>query len=210
MITSKSLHHSNITLLFDRTTIQVPDNALLSSLYNQEKSKGAQFVDDPLIHSKLLTLPAINLRVIWENGRLRIEDESQNEPEKSTLAKETTYIYEKLFGKQKLLGYGFNYDIFYRYNNVIGMERIFTHFFGKEILEHADLRDIGVQFTLEKKNKNITEVWFLKITAPLEVAVHINRHFAENELPKQDKLHILFENCYTEADNVMKNFMTGK
>lgn len=205
MITSKSLHHSNVAFIFDPKSFYPPDNSEFGALYSGNPAQGARFIDDPVIHSKVLTLPAIRLKIIMEGPRFRVEDESQEEPEKSILIHEALAIYHKLFAKAPLTGFGFNFDIYFRFNNVIPARAIFEDFFGEEPLKKQDLRTLGIQFTLEKPKEKIFDAWFLKITAPLELAVHLNRHFDSALLPAEEKMKNLFEKCYSESEEFIKN-----
>lgn len=208
MITSKSLFNSNIAFVFNEKNFIQPENEQFASLFGGEKSKGARFIDDPIIKAKVLTLPNTGLKLTLENRRLIIDDQTAKEPKESFLIAESVAVIDKLFKNNTLDGFGFNFDVYYRFNNVIPIKDIFENFFGEELLKKNDLRDFGFQFTLEKK-KDISEVWFLKITAPLELAVHFNRHFQVRQLPALEHLRQMFENCYNEMDEVIKNFKTG-
>ena len=74
-----------------------------------------------------------------------------------------------------------------------------------KILEKANLLDIGVQFTLEKEEGKRRETYFLKVTAPLEVAVHVNSHFFVSKILEPLDIQELFETCYEEIDDIAYN-----
>lgn len=204
MITSKSLHHSNVVLAFDERTFPSPENAVITSAYTGEEGRGARFLDDPLIHAKVLTLPNIGIKLTLEGIRARIDDESKAEPNVSRLAQETARIYQSIFNKGKLTAYGFNYEMYYRFNNLIPLEYIFSGYFSKDALSGATLKDVGIQFTLNRKH--VDEIWYIKVTAPLEVAAHINVHIPASELPGESELKRMFEKQYADFDLIMGKF----
>jgi hypothetical protein len=205
MITSKSLHHSNVALLFDEKSFAIPESADLMALYRGDEAKGARLVDDTVLRAKVLTLPAIKTRITVEYPRVRIDDESMEEIAKSRLAKDARHAYDTLFKKHPLTAWGINMDIYFRTQNLIQLRELFLPYFGGEALEGADLLDTGIQFTL--KRKKVVEVWFLKVTGPLEVAVHINRHFTDVPFPDEKGLQDELVKCYNETDKMMEHFM---
>lgn len=214
MITAKSLFHSNIVFLFEEGKFQAPENEEFMRLYSGEASKGARFFEDPVLNAKVLILPQIKLKITLENRRLRIDDDSQNEPKNSRLIKDAFEIYQKLFPQpaqqQALESFGFNFDIHFRFNNVLDSRYMFEQVFGKEILKKFDLKDFGFQFTLDKSEKNFADLWFLKITAPLELAIHINRHFPLKTLPPLEQLFEMFENCYNETNEIIEKIESAR
>ena len=204
-ITSKSLHHSNIVFVFAEGKFLMPENAAILSLYSGQMAAGATFADDVVLRTKVLDLPRLKLQIGVELNRLRVDDNSQQEPSETTLINEAFSVYHKLFPQTPLTGLGFNFDIYYQFREYIRIKDFFELFTNSEILEKADLRDLGVQFTLEKEGGKKRETYFLKITAPLEMAVHINHHFATTKIPNQPALQKLFEKCYNETDEVIQN-----
>jgi hypothetical protein len=204
-ITSKSLHHSNIVFVFAEGKFLMPENAAILSLYQGQVAAGATFADDAVLRTKVLNLPRLKLQIGVELNRLRVDDNSQQEPNETTLVNEALSIYPKLFPQTSLIGLGFNFDIYYQFREFIRLKDFFELFAEPKILEKADLRDLGVQFTLEKEGGKKRETYFLKITAPLEIAVHINHHFATTKIPDQSALQKLFEQCYNESDEIIQN-----
>ncbi|MFZ2303835.1 MAG: hypothetical protein WAV98_03560 [Minisyncoccia bacterium] len=205
MITSKSLHHSNVALLFDEKSFAIPESADLVALYRGEDAKGARLVDDTVLRAKVLTLPAIKTRITVEYPRVRIDDESMSELDKSRLAKDARHAYDTLFKKHPLTAWGINMDIYFRTQNLIQLKELFLPYFSEEALVGADILDTGIQFTIKKKK--VVEVWFLKVTGPLEVAVHINRHFKDVDFPDEKGLQEELMKCYNETDKMMEHFM---
>lgn len=219
-ITVKSLHHSNIVFVFEQNKFLMPENAAMLSLYQGQMAAGATFADDVVLRTKVLDLPRLKLQISLEPNRLRLDDNSQQEPAETILIKEATSAYRQLFPQSPLIGFGFNFDLYYQFRDVIMIKDFFELFADPEILEKADLRNLGVQFTLEKEGGKRQETYFLKITAPLEMAIHVNYHFSAKELPilppnlgaSQEltkerilPLQKLFEKCYNEIDEVIQN-----
>ncbi len=204
-ITVKSLHHSNIVFVFQEGKFLIPENAAILSLYQGQTAAGATFADDVVMRTKVLDLPRLKLQISVEPNRLRIDDNSQQEPAQTPLVNEVLSIYRQLFPQTPLIGLGFNFDIYYQFRDVIRLKDFFEFFADPKILEKADLRDLGVQFTLEKEGGKKQETYFLKITAPLEIAAHINHHFFMPKVPDQPAFQKLFEKCYDEIDETIQN-----
>lgn len=156
MITSKSLFNSNIAFIFNEKNFSQPENEQFASIFGGEKARGAKFIDDPVIKAKVLILPNASLKLTLENRRLLIDDQAAKEPKESFLIEEASGIIDKLFKNQTLDSFGFNFDVYYRFNNVIPIKNIFEYFFGEKLLKKNDLRDFGFQFTSvdNKKSKD--------------------------------------------------------
>lgn len=206
-------------MVFKTGRFLMPENADLTALYQGEAATGTRFIDNAVSRIKVLDLPKLKLQIIVEPNRLRVEDNSQEEPGSSPLIKEAIYIYQKLFAQFPLNSFGFNFDIYYRFSDVIRLNDLFNNFVEPKILEKTDLGDLGIQFTLEKEGGKKQEQYFIKITAPLEIVVHANHHFLTKELPflppvfgasALDKERIvpiqqLFEKLYGETDEIIQN-----
>lgn len=183
----------------------MPENNVITSIYSGQAAMGAQFVDDPILKVKLLTLPALGLKVIIEHAKLRIEDLQALEPQQSALVKEAGLICRKLFPAAGILGFGFNFDINFRFNKVLPMGQWFEGFFGSKPFKNFDLRDFGLQFSLDNSRQGFSDQWFFKIISPLEMAAHLNRHFSSKKLPEEKYLAQIFEKCYNESEVVATN-----
>jgi hypothetical protein len=201
----KSLHQSNVVFVFDQVGFISPENSKFAGIYEGEAGTGARFVDDPVIQSKFLSVPKKQLTVSLEGLRLRIDDESKLNPDSSTLVEESVKIYSKLFDTAKLSAYGFNFDFFYRFPELIPSEYLFKTFVSEDVLKKSKLSDLGIQFVLDKDGGRAKEVYFIKITSPLELAVHYNYHAMAKELPKKERLQELFEKAYEAADELVNN-----
>lgn len=200
----KSLYKSNIVFVLDPATFVQPENADFASLYTGEMAAGAKFADDAVIGMKYFHLPKLQLSVSLERTRLRVDDESKLPPDETRLIKEAFHIFERLFPKGGIKAFGFNFDFFYRFPNLIPSQQLFEEFASKELLKKAKLRDLGVQFALEKENGKIQEVYFLKFTGPIELALHYNTHREARELPKQPRVEELYRQAYLAPDAIVK------
>lgn len=204
-ITAKSIYHSNIVFVFEKNNFITPDNAAIISSFGGTAASGAHFADDVVLKTKILDLPQLKLQIIIEPSRLRIEDNSQLEPEESILIKEAISFYQKNFSQNKLAGFGFNFDIYYRTDKAIHINDLLLNFAKEEMLEKKELRDLGFQFTLEEDVGRKRAQYLIKVTAPLELAVHVNCHYSENKIPEQNKLQELFTDSYDKIDEIIRN-----
>jgi hypothetical protein len=209
-ITSKSIHHSNIVYVFDESRFSPPENHLLTSFYRGDAGAGSRFIDDPALRTKVLDLPKLKLQISVEPGRLRVDDTSQAEPGQSFLIQQADKLYRELFSRNRLIGFGFNFDIYYQTDRVIRQGDIFANFAGKAVTERSELLDLGVQFTLEKEGGQRRETYFVKITAPMEVAVHANYHFPIMKMsgalgmPESEDVEASFEDYYRKTDDLIR------
>lgn len=206
-IVQKSYHHGNVTVIFNPDRFAMPENADLGAIHRGEEAKGARLTDDAVLGAKVLILPAIGLRVTLEKNRIRFDDETSVPPENSRLPHDVPKIIATLFPNTPIDSWGFNYDIFFKTRNVIFIQNIFKSYFGDKALDGATLMDAGIQFTLGKKKHQ--EVWFIKVTAPLEIAAHVNYHFANKALPTAEELKKMFAECYNKTDDLMAQFAHG-
>ena len=206
MITSKSIYHANAAILFKGEGFHTPDNSEFAALYKGTQATGARFLDDPFLNAKILILPELKTRIVLERSRLRVEDESQDDPKKSNAIANLFHVYEQLFKNEKIEAYGFNFDIFYRFNTLIPIKEIYNSMFKGQPGEGRDLLDVGIQYTFDNQKEKYKEVWFTKVVSPLELAVHINRHFDRRKLPIHTDMKDQFVETYEEADKVVKSF----
>ncbi|MFA6135860.1 MAG: hypothetical protein WC705_00625 [Candidatus Paceibacterota bacterium] len=206
LFTSKSLHSVNCVLAFPQGT-DLPDNEKFSNLFSGELSKGMNFLDDPVIQSKILRVPQLQLQVVLEGQRLRIEDESSKEPEESILIEKVYEVYSKLFPqKTALSGFGFNFDIYYQFGNVLDIKGAFEKISPDGLTTMgSDLLDFGWQWTVSYKNAKRMDGYFLKITAPIELKVHYNAHFGDNSLPDKKQMEKIFKESYLQVDKTINS-----
>jgi hypothetical protein len=205
MITSKSLQRSNVAFVFSETGFKEPENQFFASLYGGTAAKGSRFLDDPTMRVKFLSVPSLNLKFVLEGTRFRVDDDHSEKPQDSKATKEGMAAAIKLFPGGKLASYGFNFDIYYRFDNAIPMRYFFSSIVDDKALAKKDIRDFGIQFTLEKTSTKQIETYFLKVTGPIELAVHANFHIDSSDMPTAQRLQDIFEKGYEEVDDIIKN-----
>jgi hypothetical protein len=168
---------------------------------------GINFIDDPAMRTKVLHIPKRGLTIVWEGRRLRIDDQQAREPEESPLPREAARI-EKLLeenGYPGLVGYGYNLDVYYQVRDVIRIHEVLDHVTHQGMTLGAGLLDVGVQWTVMEKDGKEIRGHFVKVTAPLEFALHYNREFRTNTLPKQYRLEEQFKQAYAQAHDVAQS-----
>lgn len=197
MIKSKSLYAANIVFLFKESSTP-PENAEFTNLFSGEVAKGINFMDNPAMMAKLMDVPKLGLSVVWEGKRLRVEDRQSKEPEESLLVNRSHEIFGKLYKNRanELAGFGFNFDMFFQLKDVIRINELFTQIHPASMETGDSLLDLGWQWTLSYKGGDHLEGYFVKITAPLEIAVHHNSHHKANVLPSEKELQKLFSAAY--------------
>lgn len=211
IITSKSLHRSNVAFVFKQEGFVVPENGEFTILYTGEQAKGANFIDDPVMRLKVYHLPKLKMTFTLEGTRFRVDHDTEDGNLNSAIISEGLNAYRNLFSKCNLESYGFNFDIIYRFDNTLQLNYLFSLVADSDkILDKRDLTAMGVQFTLQRPNRS--ETYFLKIVSPLELVAHINYHFNSNQLPAsriggpdEQKMKELFQKSYEEVDTVIQN-----
>lgn len=204
-ITLKSLDRSNVAFVFKQDGFVVPENGAFTNLYGGDISKGANFVDDPVMRIKVLHLPILKMTFTLEGFRFRVDHDPDGGNLESSVVSEALKACKSLFPRLFLESYGFNFDLTYRFENVIQLNYIFGLLANSDkILEKKDLTAMGFQFTLQKPG-GISEAYFLKIVSPLELSTHVNYHFDSDHLPDEQKMKGLFEKSYEKIDQVIKN-----
>lgn len=181
----------------------VHDNAVFSELYAGADAQGIRFIDDVVAQTKVLFVPKLQLTVALEHNRLRIDDESGAEPATSRLVPESLRVYHTVVPHGRVQGFGFNFDVQYRFEATLPMRQLFGSLFVDDVLKHGDLIDLGIQFTLDHSADKRRETYFLKIVSPLELSVHANYHFQRDSVPDDKVFNELFEKTYADIDDVI-------
>lgn len=202
-----SLHRANlITVLLGKDAIP-PENSVFTSVVSGKEAAGSSFIDDPVMRIKHLSVPNLKMQIVWEGERLRLEDEEAVEPKHSLLAKKTCEAVRKLFPDRspKIAGFGFNFELYYQFPDMIRMNDLFSAISSQTLDMGGGLKDFGWQWTMISKDSKRLDGYFLKITAPLELAVHHNAHFVAEELPSEKKLQEIFESAYLSTHKAVES-----
>ena len=202
---SKSLFQSNAAVIYDDRRFLHPENPMLTGLYSEQDSKGSRLLDDPYIKTKVLTLPAIAKKIVFETDRVVVYDQTQNEEQFASATRELQRLNEILYKGYKISALGFNFDFYYRFANVVRINDVFAEIFGVKTARENDLLDMGWQFSLDGMGGKCRETYFIKVTAPLDIAVHINCHFPlEKMLPEKELLDYC-KYSYERSDQIIKS-----
>jgi len=174
-ITAKSLFHANMVFVLPQQTALKLEPQEVFGHFTSEQSQGSTFADDPVMQLRVFQFPKLQLKVIQEKNRLRLDDGSATDLAKSVLANEGFRLYQALAKGEKSDSYGFNYDIMVRADQVIPQQHILANFVGTETID--DVADFGWQFTIRKPNGQEQKTYFFKVVSPLEISLHVNCHF---------------------------------
>ncbi len=205
VITAHSLYKINIVLLPAVTEGAHPGNNDFIGLVSGDAAKGVAFVDNPVMNAELLTVPKLGLQIAWESGRLRIEDEMQREPEDSPLPQMALHALRGLFPGTELKGFGFNFNLYYHSTDVLPINEHFTSLSPMGMGIGDSLLDFGWQWTTAHKNGERLDGYFLKVSAPLELAVLHNAHFNRRGKVTEKELKELFAKAYEDTHAVVKS-----
>ncbi len=204
---NSSLYKANLILVLSGRDAIPPENPVFASAVTGPSAAGISLIDDPVMRIKHLSVPKLNLQIVWEGERLRIEDEQALEPKDSLLVKQMSQTVKNLFPSHnpKIAGFGFNFELYYQFPDVIRMQDYFQEISTNFMAVGDALKDFGWQWTVVSKNSKRLDGYFLKITSPLELAVHHNAHFVASELPGEKELQKIFEEAYLSTHKVVES-----
>lgn len=204
---NSSLYKANLIVVLAGKDTVPPENPIFASVVTGPEAAGISLIDDPVMRIKHLSVPKLNLQIVWEGERLRIEDEQALEPKESLLVKKMSQAVKSLFPNHnpKIAGFGFNFELYYQFPDVIRMQDYFNSISSNTMSMGDGLKDFGWQWTMVSKNNKQLDGYFLKITAPLELAVHHNAHFVASELPGEKELQKIFEEAYLSTHRVVES-----
>lgn len=180
----------------------MPDPSKVLALFPKEAQTGARYLDDAALGVRVFTFPNIDLRLIFEPSRVRVEATKPKKPDELPLAEFLSMLVETCYPKMPFPRYGYNYDFSYQYDAVIPQGHIIGAFLDKETSEKTT--HFGWQFTLSKEKGKRKETYFMKVTSPLELRAMANIEF-EQALPKGKESQSAFVRCYTEAQGIAEH-----
>lgn len=197
-ITARQPHEITAVAVSTKGRLPLPEPHAFFALFPGEGA-GAQYFDDPALGVRSFTLPKLQLRITFERIRMRVEDTGSRRVEDLKLGETLGMLAESLFPKASFDRYGFNYDVVYRYDDVIPSRSVMSSFVEEGMLEAVS--HFGWQFTLNKEKGRRRETYFCKVISPLEVQILANVEF-ERAFPSQEALQKSFEKSYTEIQNI--------
>lgn len=208
MIRNSSLNQSNIIFVFREGT-PIPENKDFMGMFEGVNAQGMNFVDDPVSLTKVVTVPKLGLSVAWEGRRLRIEDLQQKEPKESSIVRDALSAFHKLFPGQQsgLEGFGFNFNVYYQMRDVIRIHELFGNLYPTGLALGDSLMDFGWQWTLARKDGARLDGYYVKITAPIELAVHHNAHVKATNIPTLEDMEEMFSGAYTETQETIEKLV---
>lgn len=177
----------------------MPDPARVLSHFSHAQQTGARYLDDAALGIRVFTFPNIDLRLIFEPSRVRVEAMKPKKPEELPLAEILSKLVSDLYPNMPFPRYGYNYDITYQYDAVIPQQEITYAFLKKETADKVT--HFGWQFTLQKEKGKRRESYFMKVISPLELRVMANLEF-DRTLPKAKESQDAFARGYTEAQEI--------
>jgi len=201
-IIARSLQHSNIVLVAKDGGLNSVDPQQVIGLFKPQDLKGSTFVDDPAMKVKVFGFPEKKLKIIMEEKRLRLEDSSGESPDSSKFGFEAYRLIAELVKGLPLDSWGFNYDVFYRGDQVIPQGEIMKSFVND--VQQEQIRDFGWQFTLAKPAEKMQESYFFKVISPLEIAVHANYHFTLPVPKSAEELQAQYEKYYSSTEKILQ------
>jgi hypothetical protein len=203
-IVGKSPQHSNIVFAsFIKDSIPALDASKVYSLFLGEASKNSSFIDDTTMGFKIWSFPESKIRIIQEPGRIRIEDMSQKSPNESKIGEEAFRIISAFFEPKSFGSFGFNFDVYFRFDNVIPQREILKNFLSQDKME--DVSDFGWQFRLNSQKDKKKLTYFFKVISPLEIALHANVHYEKNAPSSAQELQEIFEKSYEDIDDIFND-----
>jgi hypothetical protein len=197
--------------VFERGVSLVPEPSELVELFKGDRGRGMQLADDPMLRMKVIDLPALGLQIACEEHRIRFEDLEAREPASSPLPAEAARILTRLTENRrtKFQGYGFNFEVFYQTQDIIPIGEQYTAV--SQPLPFGDhLLDFGWQWSVARKDGKEVDAYFMKVTAPLEFALHHNAHFHASRVPAERELAVEFSNAYQETHRTARGLLLKK
>lgn len=193
-IKSQEIKQLNVTAVFteiDYASI-TPDRMRKTFELTEAENKTSPFLE-PSQFIKILGIPSKQKDIIIEGSRLRVNDNGGKEPRNSELIKYFQIAFKKLTEKDKLVAYGFNYDILVTSENKID----FKKFLGTNVIKSLTANSIlesGLRVLSTKKEKR----YDLQIspTGNLnKLLIHLNVHYPLKKIDFQ-QLQKQFEENY--------------
>lgn len=180
----------------------MPDPARVLSHFSKPDQAGARYLDDAALGVRVFTFPQVELRLIFEPSRVRVEAMKPRKPDELKLAEILSTLVYDLYPKMPFPRYGYNYDITYQYDAVIPQQHVIGAFLDKETTDKTT--HFGWQFTIQKDKGKRKETYFMKVTSPLEMRTMANIEF-DAALPKAKESQAAFVKCHMDAQGIAEH-----
>lgn len=201
MITARQPVETTVVAVSAAGNLRAPEPSAVFALF-PEATAGATFFDDPALGVRVFTLPQQKIRLTFERMRMRVEDTASRRVEDLTLGELAYDLAQKLYPAGVFDRYGFNYDMVYRYDQMLPSHEIIGIFLKKEILE--DVSHFGWQCTITKDKGKRRETYFFKVLSPLELQILANIEF-DKHVPDRAALQQELLRFHAESQKILDN-----
>lgn len=194
-IKSQEIKQSNVTAVFteiDHVSI-TPEKMRKIFELTEEENKTSPFLE-PSQFIKILGIPNRRKDIIIEGRRLRVNDSGGKKPQDSDLVKYFQIAFRKLTDRDKLIAYGFNYDMLVTYIKKID----FKKFLGINVirsLSTASILESGLRVLSAKQDKRY-DLQVSPTGDSNKLLFHLNTHYPLKKIDFQ-QLQKQFEEDYS-------------
>ena len=201
-IKSQEIKQLNITAVFseiDHTSITAEKMRKVFELTEEEKKNSPFLEPSPVV--KILAIPNRKKDIIIESNRLRVNDRSGKKPKESDLIQDFRKVFENLVGKEKIVAYGFNYDILVLTEQPID----YKIFIGNKMLSIIDggmLSEAGMRMIYRKDNKRFDPQISPIVGNVNQFLLHLNIHYDKKEIKNFDFFQDQFIQGYLETQRI--------
>lgn len=205
-IQNLQLKRLNVTALFDKIDqSQITSEAIrdLFSLKAQER------VNTPFIElpgTKVLIIPTLKKEVVIEPSRLRVSDNSTENPVKSKIISDFEKVHKAFSGKSKLRAYGYNYDISLQLQGDISYNRLLSSSL-RRLINGGKLLEAGARVVYSKANRKI-DIQIVPSGQEKQLEIHVNVHYETEKIDFAKLTEELLTN-YEEIKQAIKKFVKG-
>ena len=173
-ITARQPIETTVVAVSTAGGLRAPDPASVLGLF-PGKTDGMRLFDDVTMGVRVFTFPQEQLRLTFEKMRVRVEDTGSRHIEDLHIGELLMKIVTQFYPPPTFDRYGFNYDVMYRFDQVIPSRMILGSFLKDEAAEYVSA--FGWQCTVSKPKTNRHENYFFKVVSPLELQVLANIEF---------------------------------
>lgn len=199
-ITARQPVETTIVAVAAGRTLSLPEPAAVFNLF-PEGTPGATYFDDAALGVRAFTVPHQKLRLTFERMRVRVEDTGSRQVADMPLAEVMARLIEQLYPPRSFVRYGFNYDVVYRYDQVLPSREVLGAFLKPDMIE--DVSHFGWQCTITRDKGKRRETYFFKFISPLELQVLANLEF-DRPLPDAEALAEELRTGYTDSQKILE------
>jgi len=202
-IKSQEIKQLNITAVFseiDHTSITAEKMRKVFELTEEEKKNSPFLEPSPVV--KILAIPNRKKDIIIEANRLRVNDKSGKKPKESDLIQDFRKVFENLVDKEKMVAYGFNYDILVLTEQPIDY-KIFIGSKMLSIIDEGILSEAGMRMIYRKDDKRFDLQISPIVGSVNQFLLHLNIHYDKKEIKNFDFFQDQFIQGYLEIQKII-------